>query len=129
MTACPRQQGPGLPMGPRANLRVRGRLMILGPVLVVQVFGSLLFAQSRPDHSLPAATAPSSTAPGERLLTLIPTLTGEGTPAERRQAAIQILQLGNEEAAKALAAILVLKNNSAAKLAVCEAVADTENPP
>jgi HEAT repeat protein len=67
--------------------------------------------------------------PGERLLILIPSLTGEGTPVDRRQAALDILQLGTDESVKAIAGILSLKNNAAAKLAICEALAELETIP
>lgn len=80
----------------------------------------------------PATTeAASDAAPseGNRLILLIPVLTGETTPQDRRVAAAEILALASDDATKALAGILTLKNNTAAKIAICEAVAETTAPP
>jgi HEAT repeat protein len=76
----------------------------------------------------PAANAAAS-KPADRVILLIPILTGDASPQERRAAAAELLALGSDDAVKALSGILGLKNNNAAKLAVCEAVADSESPP
>jgi len=67
--------------------------------------------------------------PGQRLLILVASLTGEGTSAERRNAALEILRLRTPEAVQALSGILGLKNNVAAKLAICEALAEVDPVP
>ncbi len=85
-------------------------------------------ANARPTATTVASPAASST-PNERLILLIPTLTGDGAPADRRAAAAEILLLGTDEATKSLAGILGLKNNTAAKVAICEAVAEMDAPP
>lgn len=133
MFALTRHVAPGQSTGRRCRRsRVRGPWCGLVALLVSFV----PLAGGPPAHAqnvgLPAAPAvrPALPAdPGERLLILIPALTGEGSPADRKQAALQILELGTDESVKAIAGILSLKNNVSAKLAVCEALAELESIP
>lgn len=105
-------------------------MTVLGPLVALQVLSGQLLAQTSAGSSTRLAnSATPSTTTNDRLLQLIPILTGDGTPVDRRQAAQQILQLGGDEAVKALAGVLVLKNNSAAKIAICDTLADMNAPP
>lgn len=132
MIARTRHRAPGSSAGaPQSYRRVRGLGVVLCTALAAQALAYVpANAQAVELTPLTPAVRPALPAdPGERLLILIPCLTGEGTPADRRQAALDILQLETEESVKAIAGILSLKNNAAAKLAICEALAEMETIP
>lgn len=145
MIERPRTPATDSRLGPsQSRMRVRGLLALLGTAAVLNIFSGHLFAQqsdSSPQApsaiTAPTAKSPSvsagsdtpSVATGDNLILLIANLTGDGAPADRRRVATQILQLRSEDAVKALSGILSLNNNSATKVAICEALADTDDPP
>lgn len=73
--------------------------------------------------------APGIAAPEAQLIELIPVLTGEGTPESRKGAAAAILRMATEDSTAALIRILSLKNNVGAKIAICQAVSEFDDPP
>ena len=71
------------------------------------------------------ATAPAP-SPAQQIMVLQRLLYGEGDARTRRAAAIKILKLG-PEGVKQLAGSLTDENNAPAKLAICEAIAETRS--
>ncbi|MBI4580397.1 MAG: HEAT repeat domain-containing protein [Planctomycetes bacterium] len=105
-------------------------VVVLGVAVAVQFPPPVARGQAVDSATAAASTRTGdATNPSDRLLLLIPTLTGEGTTADRHEAAAAILRLGTEDAVKAVTGILKLKNNNAAKLAICAAVGEMDSPP
>lgn len=103
-------------------------LAMLAMAAVVAARGQTTAAAPGP---VPASESAGSTqpSPNAQIITLIPSLIGEGSADVRKQAAAEILRLGSNESVVALVGVLNLKNNVPAKIAVCQAVADLEKPP
>ncbi|MGQ9652309.1 MAG: HEAT repeat domain-containing protein [Phycisphaerae bacterium] len=76
-------------------------------------------------QSTPASSPAASDA--VTLAELVLKIAGQSDPKVRRGAAIQILRLNSSESVQALLPILASSNNEAAKLAVCEAIAEVRS--
>lgn len=121
---------PGFRAEKRSSRRVR-RGRVLGALILAHLLVHLPVRAQALELSPGATTLRPSlpAAPGERLLILVASLTGEGTPADRKQAALDILKLGTDDSVTALSGILALKNNVAAKQAICDALAEVDTIP
>lgn len=105
--------------------------MVLRAVLVAALLVKVpLFAQAVELSPAGGTARPAlPTDVGQRLLILVAGLTGDATAPERKQAALDILQLRTPESVQAIAGILSLRNNVSAKLAICEALAEIDPLP
>jgi HEAT repeat protein len=81
-----------------------------------------------------AASAPASIPSGDSpklstltLAELVLRIAGQSDPKTRREAAVAILRLGTQESVEALLPVFTTPNNEAAKLAVCEAIAEARS--
>lgn len=134
MNSCTRQIGFGPAVRSRSEPR-RGRglrvlVAWLAGLFLVPTLVPAQYVQAVELKPVAAPSPPSLPAdPAERLLILVANLTGDGTPTDRKQAALAILELGNSESVKALSGILGLRNNAGAKLAICDALAEVETIP
>lgn len=133
MSASPYQWKPGRSAGSRSHRHpvtsLIGVLVAVWALAGRPVFGAETAPAAAPTTETatsPAASQPSAT---DIIIQLQPRLTGDGDPATRKQAAFGILQTESPEGVSALLNILNLKNNTAAKLAICEALADLDTPP
>jgi len=121
-----------------ARAEARGSLGVLLEFLtMVPICLALPVAQGASPATQPTATqaagqalpssVPAEPTPEEVVLGEIGNVYGENSPEIRRAAAAKILQAGSAEGIKALVAVFASANNEAAKLAVCEAIAEANS--
>ncbi len=117
---------------PSPNTSPGGRRSSAAVAVALVAVVMLAAAVQAPGEVAQASTSQPATSPAvaAQIITLIPALTGEADPATRKQAALQILATGSDAGIQALLDILELRNNTAAKLAICEALSETkfDNP-
>lgn len=91
---------------------------------------ALLVTRPTVSAALATQSAPSSSPAASDAVTLaelVLKIAGQSDPKVRREAAVQILKLNSPEGVQALLPILASSNNEAAKLAVCEAIAEVRS--
>lgn len=125
MNACTHQHDAGL----RAVGRVaRAGATTLGLIALGVVLGSRAEVAWAAGQASQAATVGSATTlPAVDPATEIIKVVGQSDAATRRSAAVNILRSGSADGFKALLAVLTTENNFDAKMAVCQAIADTNS--
>ncbi|NLX23681.1 MAG: HEAT repeat domain-containing protein [Phycisphaerae bacterium] len=115
-----------------APTKIRGarrwsRPWILARVLVYPLCLPCLSLAAEPPATQPVATAPAS-APSSvvDVAAEIVKVVGQSDSPTRRAAAINVLRSTTGDGAKALVTVFTTENNEAAKLAVCEAIAEVK---
>ncbi len=97
------------------------RVVVICALLALSPAVPGTFATQSAPASSPAA------ADAVTLAELVLKIAGQSDPKVRREAAVQILKLNSPEGVQALLPIFASSNNEAAKLAVCEAIAEVRS--
>lgn len=104
------------------RFRITGVLGLWTLAVAVLPLPPAAATQSAPSSAPTTAAAPPDPV---TLAELVLRIAGQSDPKTRREAAVAVLSQGSSEGAQALLPILGTPNNEAAKLAVCEAIAET----
>lgn len=93
-------------------------------VALVVCAGVLPITTALGGESAPATQTSADPPSPATLAELVLKIAGQSDPRTRREAAVAVLKLGSREAVQALLPVFTAANNEAAKVAVCEAIAE-----